>query len=230
LMKERGITDADLANDPELKLRMMAEASNIVRAERKNKPQTPQAQVPDDEGTQTKKPSKENERKQPGDTIDQTRADFIVGENGTVVSGKVYNMSNADFIQEVADIAEMSRNEELRETGQKTTGRKAGTLKHSTAADIVRNYQMDINDRGLVVEVCYKGHVPTKNNANIKGCTRLDVYDSLNNQVYDYKFVIHPGQGLSQNQVNKIIREGPVGLTSADIHEVNPTKKACEGR
>ncbi|MDE6052481.1 MAG: hypothetical protein K2G55_01685, partial [Lachnospiraceae bacterium] len=31
LMKERGITDADLANDPELKLRMMAEASNIVK-------------------------------------------------------------------------------------------------------------------------------------------------------------------------------------------------------
>lgn len=31
LMKERGLTDADLAKDPELKLRMMAEASNIVK-------------------------------------------------------------------------------------------------------------------------------------------------------------------------------------------------------
>lgn len=30
-MKERGLTDADLAKDPELKLRMMAEASNIVK-------------------------------------------------------------------------------------------------------------------------------------------------------------------------------------------------------
>ena len=32
LMKERGLTDADLAKDPELKLRMMAEASNIVKS------------------------------------------------------------------------------------------------------------------------------------------------------------------------------------------------------
>ena len=34
LMKERGLTDADLAKDPELKLRMMAEASNIVKNNR----------------------------------------------------------------------------------------------------------------------------------------------------------------------------------------------------
>ncbi|GFI24894.1 hypothetical protein IMSAGC011_03699 [Lachnospiraceae bacterium] len=33
-MKERGLTDADLAKDPELKLRMMAEASNIVKNNR----------------------------------------------------------------------------------------------------------------------------------------------------------------------------------------------------
>ena len=31
LLKERGLTDADLAKDPELKIRMMAEASNIVK-------------------------------------------------------------------------------------------------------------------------------------------------------------------------------------------------------
>ncbi len=36
LMKERGITEADLANDPELKLRMMAEASNIVKEQKRN--------------------------------------------------------------------------------------------------------------------------------------------------------------------------------------------------
>lgn len=35
LMKERGLTDVDLANDPELKLRMMAEASNIVKNEKR---------------------------------------------------------------------------------------------------------------------------------------------------------------------------------------------------
>ena len=35
-MKERGLTDADLAKDPELKLRMMAEASNIVKKQKAN--------------------------------------------------------------------------------------------------------------------------------------------------------------------------------------------------
>ena len=202
LLKERGITEADLANDPDLKLSLMAEASNIVKAEKKNAPQTPQAQVPDSES--------------------RTHADFIVGENGTIVSGKVYNMSNADFIQEVADIANMRVNEELSAKNQKTTGRRAGTYKHSAAKEIVDDYQRNIADRNLDVEICYKGNSPTQNNANIKGCTRLDVYDRVAGQVYDYKFVINPGNGLSQTQINKIIQKGPGGLTAADIHEVNP--------
>ncbi|MDE7417716.1 MAG: hypothetical protein K2N44_15670, partial [Lachnospiraceae bacterium] len=45
LMKERGITDADLANDPELKLRMMAEASNIVKEQKRNS-SNPSANLP----------------------------------------------------------------------------------------------------------------------------------------------------------------------------------------
>ncbi len=53
---------------------------------------TPQVQVPDDEGAQTKKTSKENEREQTGDIVNQTQTDFIVGEKRTVVSGKVYNI------------------------------------------------------------------------------------------------------------------------------------------
>ena len=43
LLKERGLTDADLAKDPELKIRMMAEASNIVKLEKKRQPQTSNA-------------------------------------------------------------------------------------------------------------------------------------------------------------------------------------------
>lgn len=62
----------------------------------------------------------------------------------------------------------------------------------------------------------------TRNNANTNGCTRLDIYDRVRSQVYDYKFVINPGNGISQRQINKITAQGPSGLTSADIHEVNP--------
>ncbi|MCM1184847.1 MAG: AHH domain-containing protein [Roseburia sp.] len=47
LMKERGITEADLSADPELRLRLMAEASNIVKEQSRNAPQAPQAEAPD---------------------------------------------------------------------------------------------------------------------------------------------------------------------------------------
>lgn len=57
---------------------------------------------------------------------------------------------------------------------------------------------------------------------NEKEGVRLDVYDTNDGQVYDYKFVKNPGKGLSNRQKNKIIREGPDGLTENDIHEVNP--------
>ena len=48
LLKERGITEADLANDPDLKLSLMAEASNIVKSQKRtnsseNKPNAPEA-------------------------------------------------------------------------------------------------------------------------------------------------------------------------------------------
>ena len=82
---------------------------------------------------------------------------------------------NADFMQEVDDIAEMSRNEEFQENGQKTTEHKAGLLMHFTATNMQKNYQSDINDRNLDAEICYKGH--TAHNANIGGYTRIDVHD-----------------------------------------------------
>ena len=57
---------------------------------------------------------------------------------------------------------------------------------------------------------------------NQKGSVRLDVFDTTTNQVYDYKFVINLGKGLSTTQMNKIIKHGPNGLSIEDIHEVNP--------
>ena len=85
---------------------------------------------------------------------------------------------------------------------------------------IANDYQEFVDDRGLKLEQSYKGHKSRKTNK--KGGTRLDVYDTNDGQVYDYKFVKNPGKGLSNRQKNKIIREGPDGLTKNDIHEVNP--------
>ena len=57
---------------------------------------------------------------------------------------------------------------------------------------------------------------------NRKEGTRLDVNDTNDGQVYDYKFVKNPGKGLSNRQKKKILDEGPKGLTENKIHEVNP--------
>ena len=72
----------------------------------------------------------------------------------------------------------------------------------------------------MKLEQPYKGKESKARNE--KGSVRLDVYDTNDGQVYDYKFVKNPGKGLSNRQKSKIIREGPDGLTKNDIHEVNP--------
>jgi hypothetical protein len=53
-----------------------------------------------------------------------------------------------------------------------------------------------------------------------KGSTRLDVYDPITGDVYDFKFVKTPGRGISQRQQSKIRGHGPAGIV--DIIEVNP--------
>ncbi|MFR3120181.1 MAG: hypothetical protein ACLTOJ_22935 [[Clostridium] symbiosum] len=40
--------------------------------------------------------------------------------------------------------------------------------------------------------------------------------------MYDYKFVKNPGKGLSKRQIEKIKKEGPLGLGNEDIIEINP--------
>lgn len=72
----------------------------------------------------------------------------------------------------------------------------------------------------LEVEKNWKDNV--RINGNEKGSTRLDVYDKDTNTVYDYKFVKNPGKGLSKKQVEKIKKEGPLGLSNEDIIEINP--------
>jgi len=148
------------------------------------------------------------------------QADFIVGPNGDIVTSQMYNMSNADFIQEVADISNKKINEQLIEQNKPTTGHVAGTLKHSEAQRIIDSYQDNIASRGLLTEQNYLDHIAIPN--NIKDSTRIDAYDTTAGQVYDFKFVINPGKGLSSGQINKILSQGPLGVTEGDIHEVNP--------
>ena len=98
----------------------------------------------------------------------------------------------------------------------------AGSRKHKFADDLLTEYQYEFGNRGLETEVKYKNHY--KQSTNISGGTRLDVYDTINNKVYDYKFVISKRKGkvLSKKQRNLIKRQGPRGLTDSKIIEINP--------
>ena len=149
------------------------------------------------------------------------RPDFIVGTNGTVVPKDVYDMSDKDFIQTVANISNEKVNENLKAEGKSIYGHVAGTKKHTEAANIVKEYQDNMKSRNnLAVEKNWKDNV--RINGNEKRSTRLDVYDKDTNTVYDYKFVKNPGKGLSKRQVEKIKKEGPLGLSNEDIIEINP--------
>lgn len=93
----------------------------------------------------------------------------------------------------------------------------AGTKKHAYAKKLVDRYQKVYGDRGLRTETSWiDGEFVSYGK---KGSTRIDIYDDLTKQAYDYKFTINPGKGLSQNQVNRIMRHGP-GINS--VREINP--------
>ncbi|MEE1257594.1 MAG: RHS repeat-associated core domain-containing protein, partial [Lachnospiraceae bacterium] len=149
-----------------------------------------------------------------------TQADFIVGPKGTVVSQQQYNMSNKEFVQEVANIANAKVNEELVAENKSIFGHVAGSKKHGEAYKISSRYQDDIQNRGLKLEQNYLEHRMIDENK--LSSTRLDVFDMTTNQVYDYKFVKNSGKGLTKGQVNKIIAQGPRNITASDIHEINP--------
>ena len=109
LLKERGITEADLANDPDLKLRLMAEASNIVKSQKKNntsgnnssenKPDAPEALNPNAESRD--KSGSSSELKVVGTYNNNnyfTRAvEFNAGSNGTGFTYKVYQRNDIDW-------------------------------------------------------------------------------------------------------------------------------------
>ena len=120
----------------------------------------------------------------------------------------------------MTNISNEKVNENLKAEGKSIYGHVAGTKKHTEAANIVKEYQDNMKSRtNLEVEKNWKDNV--RINGNEKGSTRLDVYDKDTNTVYDYKFVKNPGKGLSKRQVEKIKKEGPLGLSNEDIIEIS---------
>ena len=65
-------------------------------------------------------------------------------------------------------------------------------------------------NRGLQTEVSYlNGRVVPY---GTKGSVRLDVFDSVNRTVWDYKFALNPS--LTPNRIRQIIANGPPGIRS----------------
>jgi hypothetical protein len=168
--------------------------------------------------------------------IDQkisSREDLIASAVGGAIGGGVsggvgygiqqakLRLSNAKLVQEVANRAERWG---IREGyGPAGGGPGQGTAKHNYAADLLDRVQrMELHrtgmDRGLETEGSWLAGRPAP--YGTKGSARLDVWDPSSGTVYDYKFVGNPGQGLGATQVQKIMQNGPGGITS--VVEVNP--------
>jgi RHS repeat-associated protein len=125
------------------------------------------------------------------------------------VGAKGTGYTNEQLVQEIATRAE-------KKIGG--IGSVAGTKKHTYAKDLLDRYQSIFGDRGLKTETSWLNNqqVPY----GTKGSARLDVLDINTGDVFDYKFTIRPGKGLSQRQTNKILNQGPLNITN--IKEVNP--------
>ena len=96
------------------------------------------------------------------DYLDLGVHDFIVGTNGTTVSKEVYDMSNAEFVQEVANISNKKVNEELTQEGKSVYGHVAGSKKHSEAYRIASDYQ-EFVDEFLKIRNKYKDKFTLEN-------------------------------------------------------------------
>ncbi len=130
------------------------------------------------------------------------------------VKKPVQQMDNAEFVQELANRAEKK---------VAGTGNVAGIKKHVYAKRLGERAQERFGDKGLKFEKGYKDGQPLKPNDSRKGSVRLDVYDEINQAVYDYKFVKDPGKGLTPAQERKIKAQGPEDIKK--VFEVNPQKE-----
>ncbi|MDO6583430.1 hypothetical protein Q4491_18995 [Photobacterium sp. 2_MG-2023] len=96
-------------------------------------------------------------------------------------------------------------------------GAAAGSKKHAYAKQLMDRYQRRFGG-SLETEVSFRGGQPV--GYGTKGSTRLDVWDPATGNVYDYKFTVRPGRGVSARQQTKIRTQGPSGINN--IIEVNP--------
>ena len=134
----------------------------------------------------------------------------ILVHNVCYVAKMGKGLTNEQIVQKAASLAE-------KRIGGK--GRIAGTRKHTYAEKLIKKYQKVYGDRGLKLESTWKDHI-LQNTRRVKGATRIDVWDSVNNIAYDFKFTINPGNGLKQSQIDKILKHGPAGLKA--VKEINP--------
>jgi len=94
-----------------------------------------------------------------------------------------------------------------------------GTRKHTYARHALERYQRIFGDRlpaeirSLQTEVSFLGR--TRVPWGTRGSVRLDVWDSINNVTYDYKFVLRPTGRISSRQIQKMQTQGPLGLNIA---------------
>ncbi|MDE2105983.1 MAG: hypothetical protein KGL39_52660, partial [Patescibacteria group bacterium] len=91
------------------------------------------------------------------------------------------------LVQDIATRAEKTMNRRLAAQGRATTGRFAGTAKHSYAKRLLDRYQSMYGTRGLVTEESWLNG-SNQNAAGKPGSVRLDVRDTNTNEVYDLDF------------------------------------------
>ena len=80
----------------------------------------------------------------------------------------------------------------------------------------MERYQRIYGGRGLVTEASWCGGFNRP--YGTRGSVRLDVFDQTTGIVYDYKFTLEPH--LSRSRIQRIIREGPDGIT--DVLPIGP--------
>jgi hypothetical protein len=106
--------------------------------------------------------------------------------------------------------------------GAAGTGPGQGTWKHNYAKRVLDRYQkLTGKKQDLRAERSYKNEGGDKHEVpyGTEGSARPDVYNPTTGEIFDYKFVKHPGRGLSSRQMGKNRANVP-GVTSQT--EINP--------
>ncbi|MFN6993905.1 MAG: RHS repeat-associated core domain-containing protein [Aquincola tertiaricarbonis] len=125
------------------------------------------------------------------------------------------SLTDEQFLKEIAARAE--RYGIRNGLGAAGTGAVQGTKKHAHADHLLERYQRLTGQRThLLRETSFLGGVQVPHGT--KGSARPDVFDPLTGNIYDYKFVGQPGQGLRASQVNKNAANVPGVVRQVEIN------------